>query len=65
MVALVRLLATSLVLVAAALVPVAWAGRDRTRSVAMRRANTNPSRSELLASRFAPCTPVHATSPQA
>ena len=27
--------------------------------------NTTPSSSELLASRFAPCAPVHATSPAA
>ncbi len=30
-----------------------------------RLANTNPSRSELEASRLAPCRPVHATSPHA
>ena len=32
---------------------------------AIRRPNTNPSSSEFYASRFAPCTPVQATSPQA
>ena len=34
-------------------------------SAAIRRANTSPSSSEFDASRFAPCTPVQATSPQA
>ncbi len=34
-------------------------------SAAMRSAKTRPSRRELDASRFAPCTPVQATSPQA
>ena len=32
---------------------------------AARAPNTRPSNSELLARRFAPCTPVHATSPAA
>lgn len=40
-------------------------GRSSTMSAAMRSAKTRPSRSELDASRFAPCTPVQATSPHA
>lgn len=40
------------------------AGAD-VMSSAMRSAKTSPSRRELEASRFAPCTPVHATSPHA
>ena len=48
---------------------VAAAGRFWLSSARMARAarspNTNPSRSELLASRLAPCTPVHAASPAA
>ncbi len=43
----------------------AWGGRSRPMSSAIRLAKTRPSSSELLASRFAPCTPVQATSPQA
>ncbi len=39
--------------------------RSSTMSAAMRSAKTRPSRSELDASRFAPCTPVQATSPHA
>src|SRR5439155_10725279 len=34
-------------------------------AIAARAPNTSPSSSELLARRFAPCTPVHATSPAA
>ena len=34
-------------------------------SAAIRRAKTSPSSKELEASRFAPCTPEQATSPQA
>ena len=40
-------------------------GSSRARSAAMRSANTNPSSNEFEASRFAPCTPVPATSPHA
>lgn len=40
-------------------------GPAATMSAAMRSAKTRPSRRELDASRFAPCTPVQAVSPQA
>lgn len=40
-------------------------GRVWAMSAAMRSAKTRPSRREFDASRFAPCTPVQATSPQA
>ena len=43
-----------------------WTARTPPRIALPARApNTNPSSSELLASRFAPCTPVHAASPAA
>ena len=43
----------------------ACSGRPVAMSAAMRRPNTRPSSSEFEASRFAPCTPVQATSPHA
>jgi hypothetical protein len=38
---------------------------DAMAATPARRPNTSPSSNELLASRLAPCTPLHATSPAA
>jgi hypothetical protein len=42
-----------------------WRAAQDIAATPARIPNTNPSSNELLASRLAPCTPLHATSPAA